>query len=236
MPKSIDELLVKINNMNEKNKSTFETSNWFKDTLNTKGKQLEMPPHLDKLIDKGNCKPKHRMFIGSEKYDGVYPRCDNEYFYPKSWLNNFNVHPLYDSGEPCPYDRDDINKIKKNGKTMFGTIDNMVGMINDVPSITSYLLDAKVRKRNNSIRAINPLALTKKETDDAVKTYKNNSYIYKYDNILNNLQKGITYADPTNLTYKLLKAIEHGNYNTAIAKAQALKKGKVHSFNTKDLF
>jgi len=222
--------------VNKDSKRVFEVSHWFKDTLKLKGKQLEMPPNLDKLIYKGNSKPKHQVFIGTDRYDGIYPRYANEYFYPKSWLNNFNVYPHYDSGTPYPYNKDDVSKIKENGKTWLGKIDNRVGMVNNLPSITNYLYDAKVRKRNNIIRFFDPLTLTKKESDDVVKRYKDNTHIYKYDNLLNNLQRGIASVDPTNLIYGALKLIEYDDYNKAIEKAQALKKGRVHSFKTKDTF
>jgi len=241
--------------VNKDSKRVFEVSHWFKDTLKLKGKQLEMPPNLDKLIDKGNSKPKHQVFIGTDRYDGIYPRCTNEYFYPKSWLNNFNSYPRYSNREYYgSNDTHSSDNVKLDDNSIFHKLDLITGKITNLPANFSKEYDMQVEQLNEKIRNNDRLALSKKEVNSVVKDFKNNDWLYKYDNLRdlyqlglanfinypiksrNIIKRGVLESPQKVLMYGLLKAIEHANYNTAIAKYQQLKKGKAHSFKTKDLF
>jgi hypothetical protein len=241
MSKSIDELLVKINNINSKNKPKFDVSNWFKDTLNSKGKQLEMPSHLDKLIDK-------------RKY--ILPLSNRTIKRPKySNIPELNIYPQYEREEayPYPFTASEQSKRKESGKSLVGKLTNIVDGLKKWDDIENYALDTQTRKRNKKIRANDPLALSNKEIAEVESSIKKDNgnneatagfigalsdmFLSQSLNPKNILKRSALSSVHKSFLTRMLAKKYYDDYNDdPMAKAQALKKGRIHSFKTKDIF
>lgn len=230
MPKSIDELLIKING---NNKRTFEVSNWFKDTLNAKSKQLEMAPNLDKLIDK-------RKYIISAnipkiKKSNIIKENPKKYFYQNigDYINDgldeisyFKNNYLFKEFE---HDKNKESRLAKINKTL-GNIKEKY------PSDFTQRFTKEVKKRNQDERDKDDTSLSIEEARDAVNKYKDKT-MYKYPNLVNAGYAVTAYGLKSNVPIvTAFKLNELMDYTDVIKEAQRLKRLRRYTFNTKDLF